>query len=243
MVPQPPHELISRVTDDVEKRDKLRWTFQRYAGLRQDEDVLDVGCGVGRAALALTGFLTGIYEGFDVDPDLIARCQQNITPGHSNFRFRRADVFNGTYNPRGMPASEFTFPYKDKSFDLVFGLSLFTHLLPADLERYLSETRRVLRADGRSMFTLFLLRPKSREILAEGGHIADRLLARDEGDYSTLNDQAEDLIAYRQGFVREQYERTGFQIREFFWGTWPQWAIGKQANYTQDTIVAILRDR
>jgi len=92
----------------------------------------------------------------------------------------------------GIPATEFTFPYEDDSFDLVFGLSLFTHLLPADLERYLHETRRVLRPGGRSLYTFFLLRPKG-------------LLERDKGDFSTLYDEAEALIAYRQGYVRGAY--------------------------------------
>jgi SAM-dependent methyltransferase len=237
-MPQPPAELISRVANEPGDREKFLWMFRRYAALDSTEDVLDIGCGVGRAALALTEYLTGRYEGFDVDPELIGWCRENITSAHPNFGFTRVDVFNAAYNPTGIPGSELVFPYEDGSFNLAFGLSLFTHLLPEDFEHYLSETRRVLRPGGRTLFTFFLLRPFSRRLLAQGGYVADALLERDQGDFSTVYDKAEGFIAYRLGYVREVFERNGFEISEFFWGSWPQWAIEKRPDYTQDSVVA-----
>ena len=65
----------------------------RRFGLRPDHDVLDIGCGAGRLTAALSGFLTGGYEGFDVSPERIAWCQENL-PGN----FQVLDVFNRTYN-------------------------------------------------------------------------------------------------------------------------------------------------
>lgn len=240
-LPVPPPDLVARIGGDLGDRRKLLWTFERYARLTPEEDVLDAGCGVGKAALALAGWLTGRYEGFDVDARLIRWCQENLTPAYANFGFTHVDVFNAHYNPSGIPASEFTFPYEDESFDLALGLSLFTHLLPTDLEAYLSETRRVLRQHGRALFTFFLLRPGIRETLARGGWVANRLLERDQGDYSTVYDKAEELVAYRQGYAREAFERRGFAITEFFWGDWPEWATGRSASYTQDVLVAEAR--
>jgi SAM-dependent methyltransferase len=237
-VREPPAELVCRVAGEVGDPAKFVWMFKRYVGVEPSDDVLDAGCGVGRAALGLADYLTGRYEGFDIDPEMIRWCQENITAERPSFRFTHVPVFNGAYNEGGIAASELTFPYPDDSFDIVFGLSLFTHLLPEDLERYLSETRRVLRASGRVLFTFFLMRPKSREILQRGGWIAERLLARDQGDYTTLYDQPEELIGYRQGYVREAFERNGFEIKEFFWGTWPEWAVGERPDYTQDSVVA-----
>jgi hypothetical protein len=46
------------------------------------------------------------------------------------------------------------------------------------------------------------------------------------------------MVAYRQGYVREVYERNGFEITAMRWGDWPQWAIGQQEGCTQDMIVA-----
>ena len=43
--------------------------------------MLDVGCGTGRMAVPLTGYLSDEeYEGFDLMPEAIERCQENITP-------------------------------------------------------------------------------------------------------------------------------------------------------------------
>jgi SAM-dependent methyltransferase len=201
-LPEPPPELISRVANEL--GDPLRFlrAFRKRVGLRPEDDVLDLGCGVGRAALGLKDYLTGRYEGLDIDAELIGWCREHITPAHPNFNFTHADVFNGAYHPTGF-------------------------------ERYLSETRRVLRHGGRTLFSFFLLRPRSRAVLARGGPLADALLARDRGDFSTPYDRPESLVAYRLGFVRRAYERNGFNIREF------GWAIGERPDYTQDYIVAV----
>src|SRR4051794_31822791 len=93
--------------------------FRELAGLRPDEDVLEVGCGAGRIARALTGHLVGgSYRGLDVVADAVAWCRRAITPNFPQFRFDHADVRNGGYNPRGRRgAAAFTFPYAGASFD------------------------------------------------------------------------------------------------------------------------------
>ena len=211
--------------------------------LRQEDDVLDVGCGVGRVAIGLTTYLTGRYEGFDVDPELVAWCQENISPRYPNFRFTHVNVFNGTYNPQGAPARESVFPYPDASFDLIVGFSIFTHLLPEDANHYLSESRRVLRRGGRLLFTFFLLGPKTRATLSRGGTIADALLERYDGDFATAYEQPEALVAYRQGYIREACERLGFEVTSIRHGNWPDWAIDQRADCTQDVVLASLPDR
>ena len=69
--------------------------FREVGDLRPDERVLDVGCGVGRIAAALTGYLStkARYEGFDVVPEAIRWCQRAITSRHPNFRFQLADRY------------------------------------------------------------------------------------------------------------------------------------------------------
>jgi len=41
-------------------------------------------------------------------------------------------------------ASEFVFPFADASFDFVSLASVFTHMLPVDLEHYAGQIARVL---------------------------------------------------------------------------------------------------
>ena len=48
--------------------------------------MLDVGCGTGRMAVPLTGYLSDEeYEGFDLMPEVIEWCQENITPDIPTF--------------------------------------------------------------------------------------------------------------------------------------------------------------
>lgn len=144
--------------------------FTEFAGLKPNEDVLDVGCGIGRMAIPLANFLRqGQYRGIDIVPAGIEWCQQNITPKHPNFRFELSDIKNTAYNPDGRyKASEYRFPFDDQSFDFVFLTSVFTHLVPEDAENYLSEISRVLRPGGRLLGTWFLLNSESRQLVAAG---------------------------------------------------------------------------
>src|SRR2546425_10838145 len=52
----------------------------KLANLRPSDAVLDVGCGIGRVAVALTQFMSGAgrYEGMDIVPDAINWCRLNI---------------------------------------------------------------------------------------------------------------------------------------------------------------------
>jgi SAM-dependent methyltransferase len=140
--------------------DEFLGHFVALAGLQPHERVLDVGCGVGRMARPLAGYLRppGSYEGFDVVPEGIEWCRRRYAGAHPGFRFRLAEVANGLYRPDGaVPASEYRFPYPDASFDFAFATSVFTHLLPGDADHYIAEIARVLRPGGRVLLTFFLL--------------------------------------------------------------------------------------
>ena len=131
----------------------------RDNGVGPDADVLDIGCGIGRAAVALIPQLpTGTYEGFDVVPQFVAWCSREITSRHPNFRFRVADVRNRQYNRHGDVApSEYEFPFADGSFDAALAASVFTHMEPDGVRRYLGESARVLRPGGVLVSTFFLV--------------------------------------------------------------------------------------
>ncbi len=62
----PPRTLIETIGggDYVAVGDRFFEVFKE-AGLEPTDDVLDIGCGVGRMARPLVGWLEGRYEGFD----------------------------------------------------------------------------------------------------------------------------------------------------------------------------------
>src|SRR5262245_1872909 len=100
----------------------IRELLVDLAGLTPASDVLEIGCGCGRTAHALAGWLEpGRYTGLDVEPVSLAACQRSTALGKRGFRFAHLDVANREYNPGGKtPAASYRFPYPDSSFDLVF---------------------------------------------------------------------------------------------------------------------------
>ena len=143
----------------------------RECGVGADAAILDVGCGVGRIAVGLTEYLSdaGRYEGFDIVPAEIEWCRQQITPRFPQFRFQVADVRNDAYNPAGAtPASQYRFPFPDRSFDVAIVASVFTHLLTPDLDNYLRELARVLAPGGRAVASFYLLNHTTRSHIAAG---------------------------------------------------------------------------
>ncbi len=215
--------------------DEFRELFVSLSGLRPDEDVLDVGSGVGRGAIGLTGWLQGRYEGIDVVRRGIQWCQQAITPRYPNFHFQVADVYNRHYNPVGrLSAAEYRFPFEDRSFDFVLVTSVFTHLLPADRDNYISEIARVLRPEGRCFATFFLLNSEAGPSLQGGRNQLNFRFSRP--GYWTDNERIpEAAVAYEEAGVRGELERSGLRIAKVRYGVWSGRSDGVG---WQDVVVA-----
>jgi SAM-dependent methyltransferase len=192
--------------------------LQSLAGLKPTDRVLDIGCGIGRTARVLTRELRapGSYDGFDIVPEWIAWCQKHYRGTAAPFRFRHADIRNTAYNPTGRgAASEYTFPYPDASFDLVIAVSLFTHLLPENADRYLSEAGRVLAPGGRMLLTWFLL---TDEALPAPGF---DFQATESVAWVVSHENPEAAVAYPESWLRERLAANGLAVREpIEYGSW-----------------------
>lgn len=190
-------------------------------GLEPHHRVLDVGSGIGRFAIPLLDVLDerGSYEGFDIVPHGVRWCDEHVTTANPRFRFRLADVANPEYRPEGTPAEEFRFPYDDDDFDVAVLMSVFTHMLPAAVENYLSELRRVLKPGGRALITYYLLNDEARRLIDEGR--AALGFAHEGGGYRTTNpDVPEEAIAYDEADVRGKHDRAGLPITGIHHGGW-----------------------
>jgi SAM-dependent methyltransferase len=212
------------------------------AGLRPDRSVLDVGCGIGRVAAALTQYLEAgtRYEGFDIVPDAIEWCTENITSRHPNFNFKLVDVHNSRYNPDGkLKGSELEFPYDADQFDFVFLSSVFTHMLPDDMEHYVSEIGRVANSGGRCVATFYLLNDESLASLEAGTARLDF-----EHDYDTYRVRKvatpEGAVAYREDFVIDMFRRHGFDLKEIHHGKWSGTDGAAAAEVYLDAVIADL---
>lgn len=93
--------------------------------LESMHSILDFGCGCGRVARRWRDLAPEIH-GSDFNPTLVAWCRENLPFG--------AFEVNGPEPP---------LPYADNSFDLVYGLSVLTHLPVETQRRWLEELARV----------------------------------------------------------------------------------------------------
>ncbi len=125
--------------------------------LNPDSHVIELGCGCGRNALAFSKYLSekGRYIGQDVDREMLGWCKKNLQS--QNVTFYDVDVFSTVYNPKGKPITDYKLPADDNSIDLIFSISVFSHLIYGDTAHYIRESARVLKKGGHIHLTLFII--------------------------------------------------------------------------------------
>ena len=223
-------------SDFVATGDEFLTHFVDLAGLQPDRAVLDVGCGIGRMARPLSGYLSseGSYDGFDVNREGVGWCRRRYAR-HRNFRFQVADLYNRRYNPHGAhAASEYRFPYEDERFDFVILTSVLTHLLEDEAAHYLEETARVLDEGGRAVATFFLLDQDTRAAIA-AGRSGLAFLDAHEHVAVVSEEMPEEAVAFDAGWAREHLEAHGLREVSVTPGTWSGREDG--ASF-QDIVVA-----
>lgn len=194
-----------------------------HAGLEPEHIVLEIGSGYGRIAIGLIDYLTppGSYDGIEIIKKAVNWCDHEISTRYPHFRFHHADIKNPYSNPDGNDAaSQYKIPFADATFDLVFLTSVFTHMLPNDIDAYLSEISRVLKVNGRCFITYYLLNDFSLKKINDRRcslpfyHIFD-------GYLSTSRHTSENTIAVPESTIRKLYQCYGLKIDEpILYGSW-----------------------
>jgi SAM-dependent methyltransferase len=145
----PPARLRHRVHGDLDRENFLRIGKTMANDIRNsvkevDRDwhsftnILDFGCGCGRVMRWFIGLENNAhFYGTDIDPDSVGWCKENI-PG----------VDWRTNN--STPPTE----YSDDTFDLVYAISVFTHLDEEYQNAWLGELRRITRSGGILILTV-----------------------------------------------------------------------------------------
>jgi SAM-dependent methyltransferase len=235
----PPHRLRFVGNGDFKAigEDVLRELIE-LGGLQPTDAVLDIGCGIGRIAIPLIGYLSdgGRYSGFDIVPKAITWCTSHITKVHPEFTFTLVDLGNTLYRKsEKSDAGSFRFPYADGSFDFAFATSLYTHLMPNSMANYVAEMGRVLKPGGTSFTTWFLLNDEIRGRLKH--RLAPLNFPWDYGSYAVDNKRVpEAATAYDEALVRETFSHAGLQIQEPI--NFSSWNGGPFPRPGQDIIIA-----
>lgn len=161
--------------------------FGKHVG---DADaVLDWGCGCGRVFRYFPADRLPHFTGVDIDRNNIEWCRENYPAA----RFE-------VVSPR--PAT----PLSDGAFDVVFGISVFTHLTEANHLEWLAEVRRITRPGAAVLvsvhgMTAWMLGGMSLERYAEW-RSHGYLVARKNFD---LDEAYSDTSLYYNSFVSRQY--------------------------------------
>ena len=203
--------------------ENFRNHFIKFGEINPKSKILDVGCGIGSAAIGLTGYLSksGEYCGFEIDKMQVDWCKSNISTKFCNFHFQHADVKNYNYNPAGKYESKnYIFPYEDNHFDFVYLLSVFTHMYTPDMENYFKEISRVLKPGGKSFITYFLLNEESEKLI-EIGKSSQNLIHDIDGCITSNLDNPEEANGFKEKHIIKLHEDNGLTISEpINYGSW-----------------------
>lgn len=124
------------VGGDYEHIGSIEADILQFFGLRDGMTAIDLGCGSGRLANALSKRVQINYLGIDVVQQLLDYAKSKSP---SNYTFVLSYALR--------------IPALDGSADFASAFSVFTHLLPSESFLYLEDFRRVLKPGGKIIFS------------------------------------------------------------------------------------------
>ena len=235
----PPKGMIFIGSGDFVEQGKLqRETILRHTGMQPDAAVLDVGSGIGRLAVAMTDYLNvdGRFEGFDLVKKGVNWCQKHITPKYPNFIFKHVDLKNDLYNlSTETSAKDFIFPYEDNQFDVVTLFSVFSHMIPEDINNYLSEIYRVLKKGGYCVATFFILDEEAKRNI-EAGRTGEFSFKYRHDGYAYLDEKVKEAnVAYDPECLSSMITNSKLQMVCMEPGRWSD--PHRKSDQFQDLII------
>jgi len=176
---------------------KISELTKRYGPAAPTLRILDWGCGAG--AVARYGVLNPDWEyhGADIDHDNIGWCQGNL-PQRASFQVI------STQPPT---------PFADRFFDVVFGISVLTHLREKDQLLWLAELARIIRPEGACFLSVLggQAAAKVKALSGPGSNLIRGILFG-EGEHE-IGRIVGDPLYYGTTFHSENYIRS----------TWSRW--------------------
>jgi len=213
--------------------------LKKFIDLQPNDSVLDIGSGVGRTAIALSYYLNenGRYEGFDAVEEGVRWCNAKIKRDFPNFNFTYVPLDNDLYNKSDIKADNYRFIYDDNSFDKAFLFSVFTHMMPEEIENYFKEIERVLKPGGKCLSTVFVYNDTNEEFIAtkEGFNFS----VEKEG-YRLMSDKVKSAnIAISESKLDEMIAGTKLEKVSLIDGFWKDEVKDENKIEYQDMLVLI----
>ena len=198
------------------------------AELGPGDRVLDIGCGCGRLAAALTQHIgpQGSYRGVDIVAGLVDFANRHIAKRYPNFSFVTLQRDNPAYDTwRHEGTSQTIASLKEAcapgTVDLCIATSLFTHLDTDMARETLGAMKSAMVPGGRVLISLFLLDPGVRALIRKGRAAFQFEHEYGEGAYVQNPSGPLGALAFTfDHFVRLLTEQE-FYIERVLYGNWP----------------------
>ena len=206
-----------------------------YFGVLNDSSrtIVDIGCGCGRAAMALGPYLRphDEYRGFDTWRDGIEWAASNLSNLYPTLKFFVLPQINQGRRKGYQADQVFTLDLPDGWASGVLATSLFTHLHLQACEDYLKEVYRVLKPGARAFTTFFFAFP---------GHELPKTakIERNEHGYFIVDESYVDAF-FHENVIIDLVQKIGFRLavkRYGYWGNRPRNRFSRQG---QDLLILI----
>lgn len=211
--------------------------LKNHIDLKPNDEILDIGSGIGRTAIALTEYLEsdGVYKGFDVVKLGVDWCNSKIGKDFSNFEFKYVPLFNDLYNTSNLRAEEFVFPYEKDAFTKIFSFSVFTHMQIGEIQNYFKEICRVLKTDGLAFSTFFLYDDSNENHISTENKFKFPIK---KNGYRLMNEDVKSgNIAIHKNTLKTMLNKENLDLVEIIDGFWKDKSnYSKNASY-QDIVV------
>ena len=196
--------------------------YKNIAGMKANDTILDIGCGIGRKTLPLLDYLSSeaLYVGMDLDQRGIDWLLRNVTSRNQRFVFLHQDIYSKFYNPDGaLIPGLLVLPFPDASFDMVVLWSVFTHMYPDDIAHYLAEIARVLKPGGILAASYFIYNDDIIGRMARGETKFN--FSHTLKDARTTNPNIpEDALAVSEEWLLTVQARVGLEVQQRLDGAW-----------------------
>jgi SAM-dependent methyltransferase len=199
-----------------------------YVDLSPQCTILDVGCGCGRIAAALTQHLQSgsCYVGVDIVSGLVEFGRKFITSRYPQFKFLLLDQGNFTYDAwrsKGdlVDLEKLSEAQPEGSVDLAISISLFTHLDYAPALEVLNAITWMLGPKGQAFITAFVLDGEARDGI-QGSRSCFGFSHRTPSG-KLHSEKLEDptyAVAYEIGQLEELVQSAGLTLERWVRGYW-----------------------
>ena len=181
----------------------------QHCGLGLQSRVLEIGAGPGRLPIGILHRVGEIaqYSDLDVHKRSVKWCNRYIHSYHPTFTFTHVDVANPRYNKSGEhEQSEIRLDFPDKTFDIIYLYSVFSHLTTDDVTAYLKEFQRLLNPEGKVFLTAFV--EEDVENMAENP----------ENYQGGWWEGPLHCVRYNRAFLESLFEEHGFVVDRYQYG-------------------------